>query len=135
MKLKLKVIIMLSLICILLLIPNISYAHGMLLKLEEPGVLRVEYDGGGFSPRTEVTIYDKEGNELGKGLVDEEGKFHFDPYLEVHSAVADDGMGHRAEYKKGAQEVKTIPKLPAIIGVFVVIGVIMVFFNIRSKQK
>ena len=41
-------------------------------------VLRAEYDGGGFSPRTEVTIYDEDGNELDKGLVDEEGKFHFE---------------------------------------------------------
>ncbi|HHX23971.1 MAG TPA: hypothetical protein GX723_08195 [Thermoanaerobacterales bacterium] len=126
--------VILSLICILLLIPSISYAHAMFLKLEEPGVLRVEYDGGGFSSRTEVTIYDKEGNELGKGLVDEEGKFHFDPDLEVHSAVADDGMGHRVEYKVGVKE-KTVPKVPAIIGVFAVIGIITVIYNKRAKQK
>ena len=120
--------------CMVLLLPGISYAHGMLLILEEPGVLRVEYDGGGFSPRTEVTIYDKEGNELGKGSVDEEGKYYFDPSLNVHLAVADDGMGHRAEYKEGVQE-KSLPKIPVIIGVFAVIAVITIIFNKRANQK
>jgi hypothetical protein len=106
----------------------------MLLELEEPGVLKAEYDGGGFSPRTEVTIYDENGNELDKGLVDEEGKFHFDKSLDVHSAVAEDGMGHRAEYKKGV-ETKTIPKVPVVIGVFAVVGVIFMIQNKKVKQK
>lgn len=134
MNLRLKESVILGLVCMLLLIPGIAYAHGMFLSLEEPGVLKAEYDGGGFSPRTEVTIYDEEGHELGKGLVDEEGKFHFDSSLKVHSAVADDGMGHRAEYKEGV-EVRTIPKVPVIIGVFAVIGIITLIFNKRAKQK
>jgi len=107
----------------------------MSLKLEEPGVLKVEYDGGGFSPRTEITIYDEKGNELGKGLVDEEGKFHFDKNLDVYSAVANDGMGHRAEYEKGVIK-KEIPKLPVVIAVFAVIGIIFAVFNKKkTKQK
>jgi hypothetical protein len=106
----------------------------MFLELEEPGVLRAEYDGGGFSPRTEVTIYDEDGNELDKGLVDEEGKFHFDKSLDLHRAVAEDGMGHRAEYKKGV-ETKTIPKVPVVIGVFAVVGVIFMIQNKKVKQK
>ncbi|MFA5525156.1 MAG: hypothetical protein WDA24_12420 [Tissierellales bacterium] len=94
--------ILFLLICLVLL-PSAVYAHGMLLELEDPGVLRAEYDdGGGFSPRTEVTIYDENGNELDKGLVDEEGRFHFEKSLDLHRAVAEDGMGHRAEYKKGS---------------------------------
>ncbi|AKL96040.1 hypothetical protein CACET_c25950 [Clostridium aceticum] len=122
------------LICLILLMPISSFAHGMILKLEEPGVLKVEYDGGGFSPRTEITIYDEEGNELGKGPVDEEGKFHFDPGMKVHSAIADDGMGHRAEYKEGVEE-KNIPKVPVVIGVFAVIAVIFVLFNKKAKAR
>ena len=70
--------------------------------------------GGGFSPRTEVTIYGVNGEELGKGLVDEEGKYHFDASLDVHTAIAEDGMGHRAEYEKGV-ETTTIPKVPVVI--------------------
>lgn len=122
------------LVFLLFMIPTTSFAHGMLLKLEEPGVLKVEYDGGGFSPRTEITIYDKAGNELGKGPVDEEGKFHFDSALKVHSAVADDGMGHRAEYKEGVEE-KTIPKAPVVIAVFAVIGVIFLIFNKKARVQ
>jgi hypothetical protein len=125
--------ILFLLICLVLL-PSAVYAHSMLLELEEPGVLRAEYDGGGFSPRTEVTIYDENGEELGKGLVDEEGKFHFDKSLDVHSAVAEDGMGHRAEYKKGVK-TKTIPKLPVVIGVFAVVGAIFIFQNKKVEQK
>lgn len=125
--------ILFLLICLVLL-PSVVYAHGMFLELEEPGVLRAEYDGGGFSPRTEVTIYDENDNELDKGLVDEEGKFHFDKSLDLHRAVAEDGMGHRAEYKKGV-ETKTIPKVPVVIGVFAVVGVIFMIQNKKVKQK
>lgn len=125
--------ILFLLIC-LLLIPSMVYAHAMFLELEEPGVLRVEYDGGGFSPRTEVTIYDENGGELDKGLVDEEGKFHFDKNLDVHSAVAEDGMGHRAEYKKGVQ-TSTVPKIPVVIGVFVIVALIFTFYTKKSKAK
>lgn len=130
---KNKRILFLLLACLALL-PSVAYAHGMLLELEKPGVLRVEYDGGGFSPRTEVTIYDEDGVELDKGLVDEEGKFHFDESLEVHRAVAEDGMGHRAEYEKGI-EVTTIPKIPVVIGVFAVVGLIFIIQNKKDKVK
>ena len=124
----------LFLICLLILIPAISLAHGMLLELESPGVLKVEYDGGGFSPRTMVTIYDKDGNELESGAVDEDGKYKFDTDLDVHKAVADDGMGHRAEYEEGVEN-KSIPKLPVVIGVFVLIGIIFIFYNKKQKAK
>lgn len=119
-------------ICIVLLIPNFVSAHGMDLRLIEPGVLQVEYDGGGFSPRTEVIIYDEAGNELASGPVDENGEFHFDKELNVDRAVADDGMGHRAEYKEGVVE-RSIPKLPVVIGVFAIIGGIFAVYNKKSK--
>lgn len=120
------------LIALVLLIPGVAYAHGMSLILEAPGVFRVEYDGGGFSPGTEVVLYDQEGRELARGLVDEEGKYHFDASLAVYRAVADDGMGHRAEYKEGVEE-KTIPKVPVVIAVFAVVAVIFVVFNKKKK--
>lgn len=121
-------------VIVALLLPGVSFAHGMDLILEEPGILRVEYDGGGFSPRTEITIYDEAGNELSKGLVDGEGKFHFDQNLNVHRAVADDGMGHRAEYQEGATE-KNISKLPVIIGVFAVAGIFVYVFSNKNKKN
>lgn len=121
------------LVLLLLLIPSVAYAHAMFLKMEEPGVLKAEYDGGGFSPRTEITIYDEAGNELDKGLVDDEGKFYFDENLDVHRAVADDGMGHRAEYKKGV-EAKTIPKAPVVIGVFALVAVIFAVYKVYNRK-
>lgn len=124
--------VLLLLVCIALLIPNFVFAHGMLLQLVEPGVLKAEYDGGGFSPRTEVVLYDEAGNELASGPVDENGEFHFDKELAVHSAVANDGMGHQAEYKEGVVE-KSIPKLPVVIGVFAVIGGVFAVYNKKSK--
>ena len=40
----------------------------------------------------------------------------------------------RAEYKKGV-ETKTIPKVPVVIGVFAVVGVIFMIQNKKVKQK
>lgn len=124
----------LLLLLALLLIPTAVYAHAMFLELVEPGVLRAEYDGGGFSPRTEVTIYDEQGEELDKGLVDEHGRFYFNQNLDVHHAIAEDGMGHRAEYMKG-KEVKSVPKIPVVIAVFALVGVIFARYNKKQKAS
>lgn len=117
-----------------MLAPHLAFAHGMDLRLVEPGVFQVEYDGGGFSPRTEVVIYGDDGTELGSGLVDEEGKFHFDPELMVHRAVANDSMGHRAVYRDGLY-VKTLPKLPVVIVVFIVVGLLYYFYERKIARK
>lgn len=132
MKFSMRIIILATLV-MLLVLPGLAFAHGMDLILEEPGVLRVEYEGGGFSPRTEVTIYDMEGNELGKGLVDDEGRYLFDQELVVARAVANDGMGHVAEYREGVEE-RTIPKLPVVIAVFALVALIWKLVDRRSKN-
>ena len=132
MKFSMRIII-LATIVMLLVLPGLAFAHGMDLILEEPGVLRVEYEGGGFSPRTEVTIYDMEGNELGKGLVDDEGRYLFDQELVVARSVANDGMGHVAEYREGVEE-RTIPKLPVVIAVFALVALIWKLVDRRSKN-
>ena len=67
MNIKLKENIIFGILCIFLLIPSVVYAHGMLLTLEEPGVLKVEYDGGVFT-QNRSNHFDKDGNELGRGL-------------------------------------------------------------------
>lgn len=126
--------VVLSFIVLFLFMPGIAYAHGMHLTLEEPGTFRVEYEGGGFSPTIEVTLYDENGQVIAKGPVDAEGKFRFDPSLGVHRAVADDGMGHRAEYRK-EMESTPLPKLPVVLGIFALIAVIALVFNHRSKSK
>ncbi|MDO5713363.1 MAG: hypothetical protein Q4Q07_02915 [Tissierellia bacterium] len=127
-----KKLIFITTLLLLCSIPFHVLAHGLNLTLEEPGVLKAEYDGGGFSPRMEVTLYDKDGNELEKGKVDDKGEYHFDPDLEVQSAVVEDGMGHRAEYEKGVEQVK-IPKLPVVIIVFILVGGILYYYNKKKK--
>lgn len=127
----------LSLILLLMIFSTVyAFAHGMSLRLEGPGVLIAEYDGGGFSPRMVVTLYDKEGTKLAEGPVDSEGKYHFDQTLPVANAVVEDGLGHRATYEKGVFQ-QDIPKLPVVIGVFIVVGIIMVYYErkIRLKNK
>ena len=53
------------LVLTILLMTSITvFAHGLFLTLEEPGVLKAEYDGGGFSPRMEVTVFDEDDKEL-----------------------------------------------------------------------
>lgn len=117
----------------LLLLPTIALAHGLNLELVEPGVLKAEYEGGGFSPRMEFTLYDKDDKILVQGPIDENGEFHFDPNLDFQKAVVDDGMGHVATYEKGQEPTKEIPKLPVVIIVFGVIGLIF-YFNKRKKK-
>lgn len=126
--------ILLFIFLLALLLPGLVYAHGCHLILEAPGVLRAEYDGGGFSPRMVVTLYDAEGKELASGSVDDQGKYHFDASLDLASAVVEDGMGHRAVYEKGVEE-KHIPKLPVVIAVFFVVGIIMKIYDNKSKRK
>lgn len=126
-----KRISVIALTLIILFLPSISRAHGLFLTLEEPGVLKAEYDGGGFSPRMEVVIYDANGNELDRGKVDENGEFHFDPSLDVASAEVDDQMGHHATYEAGKTQTQ-IPKLPVVIAVFVVVAII---FVVNGKKK
>lgn len=125
----------LSLILLLMILSTLpAFAHGMSLRLEEPGVLIAEYDGGGFSPRMVVTLYDKEGTKLAEGPVDDEGKYRFDSTLLVASAVVEDGLGHRATYEKGVDQL-TIPKLPVVIGVFIIVGLIMAYYERKIRLK
>ena len=116
------------------LFPGFVYAHGCHLILEAPGVLRAEYDGGGFSPRMVVSLYDADGKELASGPVDDEGKYHFDASLNLASAIVEDGMGHRAVYERGVEK-NHIPKLPVVIAVFIVVGIIMKIYDNKIKRK
>lgn len=118
---------------ILLLTSITVFAHGLFLTLEEPGVLKAEYDGGGFSPRMEVTVFDKDDKELAKGNVDDEGLFQFDEDLDVQYATVDDGMGHNAKWENDQVEERQIPKVPVVIGVFAFVGGITFFYSKKKK--
>ncbi len=136
------------------------FAHAMFLDLIEPGVFKVEYDGGGFTPGTVVTLYSDGGTEeIQHGTVDENGLYKFDPKLEVLSATAEDGEGHvaywEAEYEESGEEnaadttgtekksgkVLKIgkpnrqSKIPAVLTVLNTCAIIYLFFEFRRLKK
>lgn len=128
-------IVALVLILVFLSIPTVVLAHGLTLTLVEPGVLKAEYEGGGFSPRMTFTLYDADGEVVLEGPIDDNGEFHFDKSLEFEKAVVDDGMGHKASYVKGSEPRTEIPKIPVVIAVFAVVGIIFYVHNKKNKKK
>lgn len=119
---------------LLLFIPTAVFAHGLNLTLVEPGVLKAEYEGGGFSPRMVFTLYNAENEVVLEGPIDENGEFHFDKNIEFAKAEVDDGMGHKATYVVGSEARTEIPKVPVVIAVFALIGIIFYMSN-KKKQK
>ncbi|MCT8137289.1 hypothetical protein H1D32_05740 [Anaerobacillus sp. CMMVII] len=79
---------------------DFAYAHKMVIETVEAGKIRVVYEDGSFSRRTIVILYDANGNELSRGSLDHEGYFFYDP-KKVSLVVANDGIGHRAEWEVG----------------------------------
>jgi len=74
-----------------------AWAHRVLIREEEPGVLRTYYEGEIPSPSAVVTLYDTGGALLLEGQVDAQGFFRYDyTRFPAVKAVVDDGMGHRA---------------------------------------
>lgn len=135
-------------------------AHAMFLDLIAPGVFKVEYDGGGFTPGTIVTLYSDGGfEEIQSGKVDENGLYHFDKNIEVVSAMAEDGAGHVAYWPTYEEEGETIEtddttnasggdikskvqgktkrasKLPAVLTVLNTCALIYLFFELRKLKK
>ncbi|WP_029410071.1 hypothetical protein [Treponema pedis] len=125
------------------------FAHAMFLDLIEPGVFKVEYDGGGFTPGTTVTLYSDGGTEeIQKGTVDENGLYRFDPKIEVVSAMAEDGAGHVAYWEPSYEEsgegsAKVLPtgktkrpsKTLAVLTVLNTCALIYLFFEFRRFKK
>lgn len=142
----------------------VSFSHAMFLDLIEPGIFKVEYDGGGFTPGTTVTLYSDGGfEEIQKGKVDENGLYRFDEKIEVISAMAEDGAGHVAYWEapyededssaadtenastenKGKTKKqpkkfgspKRASKLPVILTVLNTCALIYLFFEFRKFKK
>jgi hypothetical protein len=88
---------------LLIFIPVKSvFAHRMVIEELEAGLVRVGYEDGRFSRRTEIVVYNEQGMELQRGIIDPEGQFSYQPE-EAALIVADDGLGHRAELVLGAE--------------------------------
>lgn len=112
-------------------------AHKMvIIPEEEDGTLKVLYEDRSFSTRTVVTVYDKKGNEIESGPLDEQGTFFFDPN-EAHFFVATDGLGHRTEWTVGKDVVVRSDPHRWLIGgaVFMVFIVISLFSYRRTRTR
>ncbi|MDR1701169.1 MAG: hypothetical protein LBR56_00150 [Sporomusaceae bacterium] len=80
------------------------FAHQMLIEpLTQEQKIRVRYIDGSFSPDTTVTVFNAEGQVIFMKKVDGNGEFNYSRYAEADSLMADDGIGHRAVWKVGAQ--------------------------------
>ncbi|MFV8828925.1 hypothetical protein ACNSTQ_14180 [Alkalihalobacterium sp. APHAB7] len=111
-------------------------AHKMIIIPEDDGTLKVLYEDGSFSTRTVVTVYDKKGNEIDSGPLDEHGAFYFDRD-EAHFFVATDGLGHRTEWTIGEDVVVRSDPHRWLIGgsVFTVFSAISYFFYRRTRKR
>jgi nickel transport protein len=119
---------------IILLIPvSTVFAHRMVIEEVEDGLVWAGYEDGRFSRRTEVVVYDEQGEELARGSLDSDGNFAFPPE-QAALIVADDGLGHRAEYNLGLEARTEPPRGPTIAlvcsGFLIIAGV----FHYRTQK-
>ena len=110
-----------------------ALAHRMLIEPVEEGIIKVAYEDGRFSRRTEVFVYDHQGVELHSGKLDTQGNFHYPP--DAVLIVADDGLGHRVEWRVG-EEVDTGPSRGVTVTIVVTLFcLIALFFHSRVKKR
>lgn len=111
-----------------------AHAHAMIIEPLENQRVLVQYDGGGFSRRTVVTVVDAMGHVLEEGKLDAEGVYDYSHLPEAHTLLADDGMGHRAEWVVGTTHHQ-LPKLPVVAGVWGMFGGIAWHFKRKQQQN
>jgi len=84
--------------------------------------MKAAFDDGTSTIQIDVSIY-RDGEVVYRGQTDREGKMEYAEELEWDKIVAEDNYGHRAEFKKGADEGFNIPRwLGAIIGFTVLLS-------------
>jgi len=123
-------------LCIFLFKAMPVNAHKLLIDHIEPGVLHVIYEDGSHSTRTIVTAYDADRNEIRSGTLDENGYFYYDAE-EAAFFVADDGIGHRTEWRVDEEvAINGDPHRWVTTGIVVTVLIaIAVFFSRRSKKQ
>lgn len=113
---KLRLLFMLLLASALIVSTGIgAFAHRLLLE-HENGVFRVQYDSGTPAAWATVRLLDEAGGVLWQGLADGQGLVK-PPSLSFTRALADDGLGHLAEYKPGRAVRQTPRPLAVFLGV------------------
>ena len=114
-----------------------AFAHRMLVEMIDHGLLLVKYDDGTSAGLAEISLYDEDSKRLLEGQTDTEGYFRFDPAMPVHSAVAEDGMGHRARWVVGQEEnwwLSTPAWARGLLGVSIFVFFAAYTNNRRSKK-
>lgn len=113
-----------------------AFAHSMNIIQVDEGMVEVKYADGSFSARTKVTVYDKDGNELQSGKLDENARFAFNAD-NAYRIVGEDGIGHRAEWIVGEATSETTHTNRWIIIAAVVAGfaLIAIVPMIRKKKR
>ncbi len=112
-----------------------AWAHRMLVGQEEPGKLFVYYEGETPAALAVVTLYDAQGVEVKEGTVDEAGYFFYDPWLPVVRAVADDGMGHRAEIALDEPEAASVSTAAKTAFGLALLAFVSAFFWYWSQRR
>ena len=112
-----------------------ALAHRMLIEPVDEGLIKVVYEDGRFSRRTEVFVYNLQGEELHSGKLDNQGYFHYPPELDAVLVVADDGLGHRVEWHVGEDFSMGSPRGITITIVVILFCLIAGFFHLRVKNR
>ncbi|MDW7649860.1 MAG: hypothetical protein SCK29_03220 [Bacillota bacterium] len=119
---------------LLLSLPSGAHAHGMMIE-READALSVYYDNGTPVSRAVVSLFDKNNTVLWEGKADEAGKVNL-PVNTFVKAVAEDGLGHRAEYLQGQIRQDEIPRpLAAALGVSFFIFIASVGNYLNKKKQ
>ncbi len=128
--------IVLLLVVLLLIQPETTFAHRMLVEVIEEGVIQVRYDDGTRSGVATVLAYDEHVQVIFEEKVNDDGIVYYDSSINITQIVADDGMGHRATWT--TDEVATPPLIPlwlrALLGISILLFIAS-FFHYRNKQK
>lgn len=129
--------IIVLIMCFLMIFSATAYAHKMTIEPLEDGVVQVLYDDGSSSSRTVVTVYNSNDEELESGKLDDEGRFTYDADSDAEYIVADDGMGHRAEWTIGEEPSSRSHASKYIkigVVVLVLVGIAGIYYIRKGKK-
>ena len=122
-------------LCLIFLLPSTVSAHRMIVEPVEEGIVKVIYDGGRIARRAEVVVYDEAGSEIARGGLDEKGHFYYPLDQGDVQVVADDGLGHRAEWKTGDSHGDGLSRAVTVILVLLGFVIIALVFHYRVKNQ
>ena len=136
--------------CVVVFVSLPSYAHALLIEPVEPGVVKVGFADGTFPATTIVTVFNEDGEEIARGLLDENGLFHYGAYPQAAYLIADDRMGHLTRWNLGYSRTSGhhghghhdhgyhdhgLSRVTIITLTLVVLATIAGFFYVRTKKR